>query len=648
MRSRFGLDRLGFRSRVLVAALLPSVAIALVLALHFTSTRIDDIEQSLIDRAALLTGSLAPASEYGLFAGNLDILQSLADSTLRERGVDGVLIMDRDNVVLARAGLVSDPAVDSALGLAGTERLLSTDHFHQFASPVFAAQGPSDLLLDDAHASSGAARLGTVVVQVSRFGSAQARRELITSAILITAGGLVLAGLFARFLSDGVTSPVRALAETVQRIEKGDFSVRARTGARGILRALEDGINRMAVALQAARAGLEERVHDATAQLQQQKEVAEQASRAKTQFVDALVHDLSQPLMAMGLDIRTLKLRPLDEASVALLSRLERSSLKLENMRDVLLDVARLESGATQPRLIDFPLNRVFESLRVTFEAQAAEKGLRFALHPTQAWCRSDPLLLERVLANLVSNALRYTTQGTVLAGVRMLGSGQLRVEVRDSGQGIPADRIDDVFQEFVRLPGADPGAGGRGMGLGLAIVKRLCALLSHELAVRSRPGRGSTFSVTLPRARAFVQAPVAEPLHGLARLAGCRVALIDDDAAVLQSLQSLLRSVDIDVIAGTSPEFVLRQLRQAGAPAFIISDYQLGGGIDGLDAVLILRRELGDGIPALVMTGLVATRELEIKLEGHGIPLVAKPVRPVVLDAVIGGLLDAADEQEG
>ena len=408
---------------------------------------------------------------------------------------------------------------------------------------------------------------------------------------------------------------------------------------------LEDGINRMAVTLSGARADLEQRVLDATAQLQQQKERAEQASRAKTQFVDALLHDLSQPLMAMGLDIRTLKLRLRDDESSGLLTRLERSSMKLENMRDVLLDVARLESGATQPRITDFPLGRVFESLRLTFEAQAAEKGLRFELYPTRAWCRSDPLLLERVLANLVSNALRYTAQGAVFVGVRWLGDEVLRIEVRDSGQGIPPERIDDVFDEFVRLPGTDPGSGGRGMGLGLAIVRRLCTLLGHALAVRSRPGRGSNFSVTVPRVHAFVPAPVEDELQGLRRLAKRRVALIDDDPAILQSLQSLLASVGIDVVSGTSPDFVLRQLRQAGAPDFIISDYQLGDGVDGLSAVRSLRRELGEHIPALIMTGLAATRELEIELETHGIPLVAKPVRPVVLDAVIGGLLDAAEE---
>ncbi len=645
MRSRFGLHRLGFRSRVLVAALLPSVAIALALAIHFTSTRIADVERALMDRAMLLTGSLAPASEFGLFAGNQDVLQSLADAARRERGVDGVLILDRDHVVLARAGVALEPPVGAFSGLGAPVLLQSTETFHLFAAPVFSELAQPDPLFEDAGETTRVRRLGTVVVQVSRFGSAQARRELIASAVFITLGGLMLAGLFARVLSDGVTAPVRQLADTVERIEQGDFSVRARTGARGILRALEDGINRMAVALDSARAGLEQRVHDATAQLQQQKEVAEQASRAKTQFVDALLHDLSQPLMAMGLDIRTLKLRLRDEESLGLLSRLERSSLKLENMRDVLLDVARLESGATQPRITDFPLERVFESLRVTFDVQAAEKGLRFRLHPTAVWCRSDPLLLERVLANLLSNALRYTARGTVLAGVRILDAGRLRIEVRDSGQGIPAERLDDVFDEFVRLPGTEPGIGGRGMGLGLAIVRRLCALLGHALNVRSGPGRGSTFSLTLPRVRALVHVPVEVRLHGLERLAGCRVALIDDDPAVLQSLQSLLHSVGIDVVAGTSPDFVLRQLRQAGAPAFIISDYQLGDGIDGLGTVLSLRRELGEQIPALVMTGLAATRELEIELERHGIPLVAKPVRPVVLDAVVGGLLDAVDD---
>lgn len=645
MRSRFGLNRLGFRSRVLVAALLPSVAIALALAVHFTSTRIADIERALIDRAMLLTASLAPASEYGLFAGNIDILQSIADASLRERDVDGLVVFDRDHVVLARAGRTRMPERSVTDGLGAPTLLESTDDYHLFAAPVFSVQARPDPLFDDGDETPAVSRLGVVVVQVSRLGSAQARRELIVSAALITAGGLLLAGLFARILSDGATAPVRALADTVRRIEQGDFSARARTGARGIMQVLEDGINRMAVTLSGARADLEQRVLDATAQLQQQKERAEQASRAKTQFVDALLHDLSQPLMAMGLDIRTLKLRLRDDESSGLLTRLERSSMKLENMRDVLLDVARLESGATQPRITDFPLGRVFESLRLTFEAQAAEKGLRFELYPTRAWCRSDPLLLERVLANLVSNALRYTAQGAVFVGVRWLGDEVLRIEVRDSGQGIPPERIDDVFDEFVRLPGTDPGSGGRGMGLGLAIVRRLCTLLGHALAVRSRPGRGSNFSVTVPRVHAFVPAPVEDELQGLRRLAKRRVALIDDDPAILQSLQSLMASVGIDVVSGTSPDFVLRQLRQAGAPDFIISDYQLGDGVDGLSAVRSLRRELGEHIPALIMTGLAATRELEIELEAHGIPLVAKPVRPVVLDAVIGGLLDAAEE---
>ena len=646
MQGRFGFNRLGFRSRVLLAAVLPSVLIALALAVHFTSTRIADIDRALVDRALLLTASLAPASEYGLFAGNSDILNSLAEAALRERDVDGLVLFDRDGQSLVRVGKVHLPAPESFAGLGAPVLLESSDTHHLFAAPVFSEQARPDPLFDDGSvALLGVSRLGVVVVQVSRAGSRQAQRELMWSAALITLGGLALAGLLARVLSDGVTAPVRSLADTVRRIEQGDFSARARTGARGILQVLEDGINRMAVTLGGTRAELERRVLDATAQLQTQKEVAEQANRAKTQFVDALLHDLSQPLMAIGLDIRTLKLRLRDAESSALLARLERSSMKLENMRDVLLDVARLESGATQPRLTEFPLERVFDSLRHTFEAQAAEKGLVFVLRPTRLWCRSDPLLLERVLANLVSNALRYTARGTVFVGARRVEGERIRIEVRDSGQGIPPERLDDVFDEFVRLPGTDPGSGGRGMGLGLAIVRRLCTLLAHPVHARSRPGRGSTFCVWVPRTPAISSAPPEDGLSGLRRLSRQRVALIDDDLSLLQSLQQLLHSVGVDVIAGTSAEFVLRQLRQTGAPAFILSDYQLGPDSDGLRAVLSLRREFGAHIPALIMTGLAATRELEIELEAHGIPLVAKPVRPVVLDAVIGSLLEAAEE---
>jgi len=424
----------------------------------------------------------------------------------------------------------------------------------------------------------------------------------------------------------------------VRRIEQGDFSARARTGARGIMQVLEDGINRMAVTLSGARADLEQRVLDATAQLQQQKERAEQASRAKTQFVDALLHDLSQPLMAMGLDIRTLKLRLRDDESSGLLTRLERSSMKLENMRDVLLDVARLESGATQPRITDFPLWRVFESLRLTFEAQAAEKGLRFELYPTRAWCRSDPLLLERVLANLVSNALRYTRSGGVVVGARRRGA-DVAIEVIDSGIGIASEHRDRIFDEFFQVPGRADRPHPGGMGLGLAIVRRFAALLGHNLGLVSRPGHGSRFSIVALRA---ADAPPMRSRagHRCESLAGACIAVIDDDPAAVEGLRALFSSWGADVAGGAHADDVLAALGEVERyPDLIIADLRLAGEASGLAAIERLRREFGEPVPALVVSGdLREVAAREVREAGH--LLLSKPVVPASLEAAASNLV--------
>lgn len=645
------MKRWGFRTRVLAAALIPVVLMAVALAVFFTQNRISDQESSLRERGLTMARQLAPASEFGVFSGNRDNLQALVESARREADVDGVAVLDADGHLLALGGAVHLAQAGEANRVSEARLLVSDDTDYLFAAPVGAQQIAADDLFEASQPGVQAKPLGVVLVQMSRRGLVSVRQELMLSAALITVLGLIVSGLIARWLSAGVTDPVRRLAETVTQIGLGNFSARASIGMGGILGGLQDGINRMAESLGSSRAELERRVEEATAELKAQKEVAEAANRAKSQFVGAMVHDLSQPLMAMGLDIRTLKLSCFDRTAAALLERLERSALKLENMRDGLLDIARLESGATQPHLTEFPIQRVFDSVGQTFDAQARECGLSLRWRTSPLWCVSDPLLLERVLANLVSNALRYTAHGGVLVGVRERGE-TLHVEVWDSGRGIPQDKLQEVFVEFVTLGAVHGSSDGarpaRGMGLGLSIVERLCHLMGHGITVRSREGRGSMFRVSLPRAHPVSIAPEAEPMRGLERLRGQRVALIDDDSAVMESLRALLLASEVDVIAGTSPEFVLRQLRQTGAPVFIISDYQLGHGQNGLQAVLAIRREFDRPIPALIVSGLSSSRDLEIELERHGIPLIAKPVRPAVLDAVVGVVLDAAEEGAG
>lgn len=632
----------------MLAAIIPATLIAVLLAWYFTRNRIEDLESSLQGRGNALVRQLAPASEYGVFSGNRELLRQLADATMREADVSGVAIIDANGDLLAHGGRPMDGVINTrpAPPSAG---LINADREHLvFIAPVgHAPAAKEDPFESDAESPRKGVQqsLGVVVIELSRAMLESRKRDLILGAAAITLIGLMVAGLIARWLSRGVTSPILQLAQTVGQLERGDLTARADVRAGGVLKLLEIGINDMAESLAEARSNLESRIAAATVELQRQKDRAEQANQTKTQFLAAASHDLRQPLQALGMFSHALKRRVQDPASIELLDGIERGIGSLENVLDALLDISKLDAGAVQPQLEDVPLAGVLENIRDGFRPTAINNDLAFIVVPTAAWCRTDPLLLLRILSNLVSNALRYTAHGGVVVGCRRFGT-DLRIQVWDTGRGIAAERQKEIFREFVQI-GQPERAHDKGLGLGLAIVDRLARLLGHAIRLRSAPGRGTVFEVIVPR----VLPPVETEEAALAQdtdspLACRRVLLVDDERDVLQALSGYLELRGAYVLCAGSGEEALELMRQqATLPDLVISDFRLGTGDDGVSLLSGLRIQYRD-LPGIILTGESSPDTLRILAES-GFPMLSKPVHPQELEALIARVLRGQPAQD-
>src|SRR5215468_6848199 len=305
-----------------------------------------------------------------------------------------------------------------------------------------------------------------------------------------------------------------------------------------------------------------------------------------------------------------------------------------------LLDITKLDVGGLTPTVAEFPVAELLGRIGSTFAAVAKEKGLSLQLVSSSVWVRSDPVLLERIVLNLVSNAVRYTTSGGIVVGCRRRGE-LLRIDVADSGPGIPEDQRLKIFGEFYRLADGVK-TNQAGLGLGLAIVKRLCALLDHAIEVRSTPGKGSCFSVTVPMTAPAAVSKSKQPQEAALDVArGKLVVVVDDDALVLESMRGLLCNWGCRVVTAATPEAALTEVKRIGRderPDLIISDYHLADKQSGITAIAKLREVYG-AVPAFVMSGDTGPERLrEVRESGHH--LLHKPVQPATLRAMVNKFL--------
>ncbi|WP_024869537.1 hybrid sensor histidine kinase/response regulator [Pseudoxanthomonas suwonensis] len=385
---------------------------------------------------------------------------------------------------------------------------------------------------------------------------------------------------------------------------------------------------------------LEQRVAERTALLETAKQEAEHANDAKSRFLAAIGHDLLQPLHAAQLFVDSLARQfATPEANLAA----SRETLRqlggaLDSTTDLLtglLDMSRLEAGGLVPAPRDFPLDEVLAPLAEQFRAMAGERGLAFAYRPTTLWVHSDPQLLRRVLQNFLGNAVRYTSRGRVVLGVRRV-DGRVRIEVHDTGPGVPESARQAIFEEFRR--GDD--APGQGLGLGLSIADRIARLLDAPLGLRSREGHGSVFSVELPRAQpplAATARPPAQQARG--ELAGRRLLLVDNDPDALVALAQLLSGWGCEVATAADGEAAAAALAQQPADLWLF-DYHLDRGDTGVLLAGRLRGRYGPA-PCLILSA-DASAATRTAVQEADLGLLPKPVRPLALKSVLDRMFAA------
>jgi two-component system, sensor histidine kinase len=372
------------------------------------------------------------------------------------------------------------------------------------------------------------------------------------------------------------------------------------------------------------------------------RQQAEVANRAKTQFFAAASHDLRQPLHAMGLFAEALRQRSHDEEVAHLVNSINGSVDALEGLFSELLDITKIDTGGVETSPEHFNMGDLFRKLRLHFEPTAFEKGLAMRFRGERYNAYADPILVERILRNLVSNAIRYTNDGTVLVSCRRR-AGHLLLQVWDTGVGIRERERERIFEEFYQVPYHESLSPQqrKGLGLGLAIVKRLADLINAPLTLRSEPGRGTVFSLQLPLGKA-PRAPIAAQ-SGKAPLGLTLdhkfIVVVEDEPAVRGGLEVLLKGwgaqvMSFETVAATRAWAMASDL-DTPAPDLLVVDYRLEQGRTGIDALETLRHRFGEHIPAIMVTGSTMTGH-EAEAQAHDFHLLVKPVVPNKLRAMI------------
>ena len=383
--------------------------------------------------------------------------------------------------------------------------------------------------------------------------------------------------------------------------------------------------------------------------LTNEKEVAEKANIAKSKFLAAASHDLRQPLHALSLLAGALAERLQHDETKGIVDKIRAAVAALENLFNALLDISKLDSGVLQPCIEDFQLQPLFDRMENDYRPEAEQKGLTFEVdNCSELVVRSDNILLERILRNFVSNAIRYTNEGSVNLTARQEG-GRITIIATDTGLGIPAEKQGIIFDEYVQLDNPERDR-DKGLGLGLAIVARVAHLLGHELQLESIEGGGSEFRVSVPVGENAKSTPpyVAMVPEFNQELHGMRVLVIDDERAILDALKLLLAGWGCEVITAETVEEARQELNGRDlAPNAILSDYRLRENITGIEAIKAIEAMLGQEIPALLITGdMNIEQSSEEGMDEYRI--LHKPVQPARLRAFlkhVQGLAPLADQ---
>lgn len=644
----------GIERQTLAVAIIPILVLALLLESFFTFTRFADLDRALFERGKLILRQLASSSEYPVFSGNQGLLQQQVDIAFSQQDVNSIIVLDADMKYLAGAG----GARSSFKREAFEHKLAQASDFDTLQEnrkalwlyqPIVATQIELDELSGGNALKGGSKPLGNVIVEIGKDRVNQQKLEMLGFNLVLLLAVLLSTILIAMRMARRITQPVLEMKNAIRRIGDGRLDTRIGESRVRELDVLAAGINDMAAQLLQDRNTLQQRIDDATHELRRKKEEAEKANFDKSRFLAAASHDLRQPMHALGLFIGELHSRLDSPEQRKIAAKVEESVEAMSSLLDALLDISKLDAGVVIPQVREVHLDAMMRRLVQDFAPVAQRKHITLRIHCHDAMALSDPMLLERILLNLLGNALRYTPQsGTVLLACRRRGDN-LRIEVRDNGIGIPEAEQQNVFREFVQLANSARDR-SKGLGLGLAIVDRLARLLRHPLSLRSAPNRGSVFAITVPRIFG-VDELLAEPVNVPApnalarhdRLENIRVLVVDDDLLVRTSTAGILESWGCHVSVAECLQEVYDKFPDANFD-LVICDYRLPDG-DGLALAERIRQQ-GAIQPAFILVSGDTAPELLQAVNDRGHHLLHKPVRPAKLRSLMLFLLKKRSDQ--
>ena len=373
--------------------------------------------------------------------------------------------------------------------------------------------------------------------------------------------------------------------------------------------------------------------------LQNAKEDADRANKAKSVFLASASHDLRQPLNAMQMYIAALKTKVNDEEVLKIIEDINSVSASTARLLNALLDVSELEVGAIKPRYEEFPINNIFTSIFQSFSPLAKDKGLQFRIVPSSIFVKSDPDLLERILGNFMSNAIRYTQSGSVMIGCRRRDN-MVSIEVWDTGCGISDNQMSSIFEDFYQIENKERDR-SKGLGLGLALAKRLSISLNHKIESKSWLGSGSCFSVLVEIGKENSSDNKLENITNIMDLSGVKVLLVEDDIDVLKSTKQLLESWGCIVSSGRDQDEIKNVIGSDGylLPDIIVADNRLPGDASGIDVVKLVQKDLESLIPSVIVTGDVERGHVQ-SITDQGFPVLLKPIQPAKFRAILSHLI--------